>query len=87
MESMSEFEARLKRTQSRARVRTQRGYAPENDAHDKAPRSSASSRSRSVTVVLVGCVLVASAFAFAREDIARVLSSADDVQRISSLGS
>jgi len=87
MESMSEFETRLKRTQSTARVRRSRIYAPDNNAKDTTLRHSKSSWSMAVVVMLVSCVLVASMIAYAREDIARVLSGTNDAEAFSTLES
>lgn len=82
MESMSEFEARLKRTQSRARVRTQRVYTPDDT---DARASARGAWPLPIIVTCVGLALIAGLLAFARDDIARLFPMSQSGRQVSSL--
>ncbi len=87
METMREFEARLKLVQSRTRVRAQRVYVPtEADAHAGPPAPRATWPVPIIATV-VGLALLAGLVAVARNDIARLLPAPEGAQRISFLSS
>lgn len=82
MESMREFEARLKHTQSRARVRTQRVYVPDDAEAQVIPRGP---WPLPIIVTCAGLALIAGLLAFARDDIARLFALSPSAHQISSL--
>ena len=80
MESMSEFEARLKHTQSRARVRARRGYASD------APQSRTPARGLWPVPIIATCVglaVIGGLLALARDDIARLFPSTQPARQVS----
>jgi len=84
METITQFEDRLKRAQSRTRVRSQRVYEP-SDIEPVPPRRPARPGwPLPVIVTVVGLALLAGLIAYSREDVARVLP-AQDARKISFL--
>ncbi|MEM6373484.1 MAG: hypothetical protein AAF727_11990 [Pseudomonadota bacterium] len=90
METIREFEARLKLNQSRARVRAQRVYLPAG-AEDKTEAGQTqlpahqSKLSASVMLTALCLALAASLVALAGDDIARLFSDPGATQKVSAL--
>ncbi|MFL4471621.1 hypothetical protein ACERZ8_17720 [Tateyamaria armeniaca] len=85
MESISEFERRLKLIQSRTRVRAQRVYVPSEDDVRRTAPTPRPGWPMPIIATVVGVVLLAGLIAVAGDDIARLMSAPDEAQRVSLL--
>ncbi|WP_299733147.1 hypothetical protein [uncultured Tateyamaria sp.] len=87
MESISEFERRLKLIQSRTRKRAQRVYVPSEDDIRRTIPTPRPGWPMPIIATVVGVALLAGLIAVARDDIARLMSAPDEAQRVSLLDS